>query len=58
MTSKLSKLTQLALAASLIFSTVSMAEEAKPLPPQTLINNVRVWDGTSESLTQTMNVLD
>lgn len=57
MPSKLRKLTQLALVASLMFSTVSMAEEAKPLPPQTLIKNVHVWDGSSDGLSQKMNVL-
>ena len=57
MTSKLSKLTQLTLVASLIFSTVSMAEEAKPLPTQTLFTNVKVWDGHSEKLTASTSVL-
>ena len=54
---KLSKLTQLVLAASLLVSTVSMAEEAKPLPTQTLFTNVKVWDGSSEQLTGSTSVL-
>jgi len=51
------KFINLTLLATLLFSTAALAEEAKPLPPQTLFKNVHVWDGTSEGITQKINVL-
>jgi len=47
---EMSKLSKLALAVTLLFSTVVMAEEAKPIPPQTLFINVNIFNGTDDKL--------
>jgi imidazolonepropionase-like amidohydrolase len=53
---KMSKLTKLAMVASIFFASAVLAEE-KPLPPQTLFTNVHIWDGISKNLSKSTNVL-
>jgi len=49
------KLKTAAISMLLLLATTAIAQDQ--LPPQTLFTNVHVWDGTSEGITQRINVL-